>query len=74
MQLFISVDVDSNNVYYFCTHKSNKDEATLWLDELPAQLRSTFDHDTLCEIREDDEDPFRSYRDAAAENTDNAVN
>eukprot|EP00957_Ditylum_brightwellii_P027123 2049965-Ditylum_brightwellii.AAC.1 len=74
MQLFTSVDVDPNNVYYFCTHKSNKDKATLWLDKLPARLRSMFDHDTLCAIGEDDDDPFRSYRDAAAENTDNAVN
>eukprot|EP00957_Ditylum_brightwellii_P034323 2603453-Ditylum_brightwellii.AAC.1 len=70
MQLFTSVDVDPNNVYYFCTHKSNKDKATLWLDKLPVCLRSIFDHDTLCAIREDDDDPFRSYRDAAAENTD----
>eukprot|EP00957_Ditylum_brightwellii_P040373 3055706-Ditylum_brightwellii.AAC.1 len=74
MQLFTSVDVDPNNIYYFCTHKSNRDEATLWLDELPERLRSTFDHDILCEIRKDDKDPFRSYRDTAAEYTDEAVN
>eukprot|EP00957_Ditylum_brightwellii_P192052 14620129-Ditylum_brightwellii.AAC.1 len=74
MQLFTSVDIDPNKVFYFCTHKSNKDKATLWLDELPTCLQTTFDHDTLCEIREDDDDPSRSYRDAAAENTDDVVN
>eukprot|EP00957_Ditylum_brightwellii_P151087 11504849-Ditylum_brightwellii.AAC.1 len=36
IQSFTSVDVDPNNVYYFCSHKSNKDKATLWLDKLPA--------------------------------------
>eukprot|EP00957_Ditylum_brightwellii_P020030 1512207-Ditylum_brightwellii.AAC.1 len=45
MQLFTSVDVDPNTIFYFCTHKFNKDEAILWLDELPTRLRTTFDHD-----------------------------
>eukprot|EP00957_Ditylum_brightwellii_P185295 14109244-Ditylum_brightwellii.AAC.1 len=62
MQLFTSVDVDPSNVFYFCTHKFNKDEAILWHDKLPTRLWTTFDHDMLCQIREDDDDPSRSYR------------
>eukprot|EP00957_Ditylum_brightwellii_P130811 9978405-Ditylum_brightwellii.AAC.1 len=36
-------------------------------------ILTTLDHDTLCQIREDCVDPSRSHREAAAENTDDAV-
>eukprot|EP00957_Ditylum_brightwellii_P069198 5254314-Ditylum_brightwellii.AAC.1 len=59
MQLFTSVDIDPNKIFYCCNQKFNKDKAILWLDKLPTHLRTTFDHDTLCQIREDDDDPSR---------------
>eukprot|EP00957_Ditylum_brightwellii_P090814 6915031-Ditylum_brightwellii.AAC.1 len=73
-QLFTSVDVDPNNVFYFCTNKINKEEAIQWLEKLLNLLHFTFTFDQQCEICEyNDEDPSRNYHEAAlAEHTSNA--
>eukprot|EP00957_Ditylum_brightwellii_P030679 2324905-Ditylum_brightwellii.AAC.1 len=61
-KLFTLVDVDPNNIYYFCTDQANKEEAIAWLDNLPELLRTTFTFDQICEIcKNDDEDPLCSY-------------
>eukprot|EP00957_Ditylum_brightwellii_P127025 9683789-Ditylum_brightwellii.AAC.1 len=75
MQLFTLVNVNPNDVFYFCTNKINKEEAIQWLDELPNCIHTTFTFDQQYKIWEhDNEDPVRSYCDAApAEHTSDAV-
>eukprot|EP00957_Ditylum_brightwellii_P112662 8587896-Ditylum_brightwellii.AAC.1 len=59
-RLFSSIDVDPNNVYYFCCNKTNRNKAILWLDNLPDLLRILFAHDDLCLIQDsDNNDPSR---------------
>eukprot|EP00957_Ditylum_brightwellii_P108173 8253198-Ditylum_brightwellii.AAC.1 len=74
-QLLTLVNVDPNNVFYFCTNKINKGEAIQWLNKLPNLIRTTFTFNQQCKIFEnDDKDPIRSYREAApAEHTSDAV-
>eukprot|EP00957_Ditylum_brightwellii_P054241 4107309-Ditylum_brightwellii.AAC.1 len=38
MQLFSLVNVDPNDVHYFCTSKANHKEALAWIDALPEHL------------------------------------
>eukprot|EP00957_Ditylum_brightwellii_P177934 13553011-Ditylum_brightwellii.AAC.2 len=76
MQLFSLVDVDPNNVYYFCTSKANRKEALAWIDALPEHLRQQFSFDDQCLIRDFDnhtQGPTRAYRDEATKNTDVAI-
>eukprot|EP00957_Ditylum_brightwellii_P100529 7663251-Ditylum_brightwellii.AAC.1 len=75
MQLFTLVNVDPNNVFYFCTNKINKEVAIQWLNDLPNCIRTMFTLDQQCNIWEcEDEDPVRSHREAApAEHTFDAV-
>eukprot|EP00957_Ditylum_brightwellii_P153848 11710312-Ditylum_brightwellii.AAC.1 len=66
MQLFALVNVNPNNVFYFCTNMINKEEAIQWLDELPNIVCTTFTFNQQCKIYEhDNEDPIRSYCEAA---------
>eukprot|EP00957_Ditylum_brightwellii_P045397 3440989-Ditylum_brightwellii.AAC.1 len=74
MRLFSSIDVDPNNVYYFCCNKVNWNEAILWLDNLPELLCISFSHNNLCLIQDsDDSDPSRSYHTEPTENTEDAI-
>eukprot|EP00957_Ditylum_brightwellii_P033324 2525077-Ditylum_brightwellii.AAC.1 len=76
MQLFSSVKVDPNGVYYFCTSKANCKEALTWIDALPEFLRQQFSFDDQCLICNSDDHtkgPAHAYRDEAAENTDNTI-
>jgi len=74
MQLFTSIDVGPNNVYYFCCNKVNRDEAITWLDRLPILMRTSFSHDDQCLICDNnDNDPARIYRMEPAENTADAI-
>eukprot|EP00957_Ditylum_brightwellii_P126798 9665274-Ditylum_brightwellii.AAC.1 len=76
MQLFSSVNVDPDDVYYFCTSKANYKEALMWIDALPELLRQQFSFDDQSLIHDSDDPnqgPTRAYRDEAAENTDEAI-
>eukprot|EP00957_Ditylum_brightwellii_P124726 9506696-Ditylum_brightwellii.AAC.1 len=76
MQLFSSVDMDSNNVYYFCTSKANCKEALTWIDALPELLHQQFSFDDQCLIHNSDypnQGPTRAYKDEVAENTNKAI-
>eukprot|EP00957_Ditylum_brightwellii_P142032 10821332-Ditylum_brightwellii.AAC.1 len=74
MQLLTSIDVDPNNVYYFCTNRANQDKVLIWLDNFPKLLRTTFSFEDLCVIcKSDDTDPSYSYREYPVENTDDVV-
>eukprot|EP00957_Ditylum_brightwellii_P100220 7637380-Ditylum_brightwellii.AAC.1 len=76
MQLFTLVDVDPNDVYYFCTSKANRKEALTWIDALPEFLCQQFSFDDQCLIcgsEDHTQGPMRVYRDEAAKNTDNAI-
>eukprot|EP00957_Ditylum_brightwellii_P136378 10401039-Ditylum_brightwellii.AAC.2 len=73
-QLFTSIDVDPNSIYYFCCNKAHRDKAISWLDSLPTLLRTSFLHDDQCLIRYDDEnDLARTYRIKPAEHTADAI-
>eukprot|EP00957_Ditylum_brightwellii_P106538 8128979-Ditylum_brightwellii.AAC.1 len=73
-QLFTLINVDPNNVYYFCCNKVHRDKAILWLDHLPTLLRTSFLHNNQCLIRDDDDnDPARTYWTEPAENTADAI-
>eukprot|EP00957_Ditylum_brightwellii_P054028 4092426-Ditylum_brightwellii.AAC.1 len=72
--LISSIDVDQNNVYYFCCNRTNRNAIILWLDNLPDLLRSLFTHDDLYLIQDsDNNNPSRSYRTKSAENTRDAI-
>eukprot|EP00957_Ditylum_brightwellii_P134174 10229881-Ditylum_brightwellii.AAC.1 len=76
MQLFSSVEVDPNNVYYFCTTKANHKEALAWIDALQEHLRQQFLFDDRYLIHNFDnhiQGPMCAYRDKAAKNTDNTI-
>eukprot|EP00957_Ditylum_brightwellii_P160857 12247779-Ditylum_brightwellii.AAC.1 len=74
MQLFTSIDIDPNNVNYFCCNKSNRDKAIVWLDNFPKLLRTSFSFEDQCLIHNsDDKEPARSYRTETAENTADAI-
>eukprot|EP00957_Ditylum_brightwellii_P074628 5671098-Ditylum_brightwellii.AAC.1 len=76
MQLFSSVDVDLNDVYYFCTSKANRKEALMWIDALPELLHKHFSFEDQCLIHnsaDPNQGPMHVYRDEAAENTDKAI-
>eukprot|EP00957_Ditylum_brightwellii_P151282 11519787-Ditylum_brightwellii.AAC.1 len=72
--LFTLIDVDPNNVYYFCCNKVHRDKTILWLDSLPTLLCTSFSHDDQCLIRDNDNnDPVRTYRTEPTENTADAI-
>eukprot|EP00957_Ditylum_brightwellii_P020444 1541231-Ditylum_brightwellii.AAC.1 len=74
MQLFTSIGVNPNNVFYFCCNRSNRGKAIAWLDNLPNLLRTEFLFEDQCLICDsNDNDPIRSYRTETAENTDDAI-
>eukprot|EP00957_Ditylum_brightwellii_P156723 11929153-Ditylum_brightwellii.AAC.1 len=74
MQLFTSIDVNPNNVYYFCCNKSNRDKAIAWLDNFPELLCTAFSFEDQCLILDlDYNKPARSYRTETAENTADAI-
>eukprot|EP00957_Ditylum_brightwellii_P059431 4512046-Ditylum_brightwellii.AAC.2 len=56
-------------------NKINKEKAIQWLDELPNLIHTMFTFKQQCNFCEqDDEDPVRSYHEAApAEHTSDAV-
>eukprot|EP00957_Ditylum_brightwellii_P140793 10724659-Ditylum_brightwellii.AAC.1 len=62
MQLFTLVDVDPNNVYYFCCNKVDRDKAIMWLDCLLILMCTPFSHDNQCLICDNDNnDQARTY-------------
>eukprot|EP00957_Ditylum_brightwellii_P018418 1385931-Ditylum_brightwellii.AAC.1 len=68
------IDVNPNNVYYFCCNKSNRDKTIAWLDNFPKLLRTSFSFEDQCLICDsDDSKPARSYRTETAENTADAI-
>eukprot|EP00957_Ditylum_brightwellii_P107801 8223780-Ditylum_brightwellii.AAC.1 len=76
MQLFLSVNVDPNNIYYFCTSKVNKEEVLCWIDALPEFLCQHFLFEDLCLIQDSDDPdqcPMHAYRDDKAEDTNNVI-
>eukprot|EP00957_Ditylum_brightwellii_P064776 4915476-Ditylum_brightwellii.AAC.1 len=76
MQLFLSVDIDLNNTYYFCTAKVNKEEAFLWIYALPEFLYQQFLFEDLCLIQDSDDPdqgPMHAYIDEKAENINIAI-
>eukprot|EP00957_Ditylum_brightwellii_P013718 1034316-Ditylum_brightwellii.AAC.1 len=75
-QLFSSIDIDPNNIYYFCTARANRDEALRLIDDLPQVLWNFFPFDDLCLICNPDnpeQGPIQDYHDNGAENTDNVI-
>eukprot|EP00957_Ditylum_brightwellii_P176486 13440696-Ditylum_brightwellii.AAC.1 len=73
-KLFTLVDVDPNNINYFCTDKPYKEEAIEWLDNLPELLQTTLTFDQICKIcKNDKEDLSCSYCEVLADNTQDTV-
>eukprot|EP00957_Ditylum_brightwellii_P204101 15337725-Ditylum_brightwellii.AAC.1 len=74
-QLFILVDVNPNNIFYFFTNNIYKEEAIQWINELPNLIRIKLTFDQQCEIcKNDNENPLRSYCNAApAKHTSDSV-
>eukprot|EP00957_Ditylum_brightwellii_P209893 15363764-Ditylum_brightwellii.AAC.1 len=76
MQLLSSVNINLNDVYYFCTSKANCKEALMWIDALQELLCKQFSFDDQHLIRNSyypNQGPTRAYSDEAAENTDKAI-
>eukprot|EP00957_Ditylum_brightwellii_P100684 7673271-Ditylum_brightwellii.AAC.1 len=74
MQLFTSIDVNPNSVYYFCCNKSNRDKTIACLDKFPKLLCTSFSFEDQCLIcNSDDNRPARSYRAETAENTADTI-
>eukprot|EP00957_Ditylum_brightwellii_P124816 9514191-Ditylum_brightwellii.AAC.1 len=67
-QLFSFINIDPNEVYYFCTDVTTQNGASQWLNNLPEYLSANFSFEEMGLITRD-QHPTHSYKETPAGNT-----